>query len=168
MLIVRQDLRRYVWCWGQVLYRAGILIPSHLEDVEGAYDAGQFDVVVRACRDLAEECGLAWLLAGEYVRPLPPAPFRPALCRPAIPEDLRADFDDLVRGADPGDGKRIAEIVASGHRMAAQTQALIGSNLPNILTPDGYFPALKLGAEWLRIADQVSEEDFLPEHWKPE
>jgi hypothetical protein len=168
MLIIRQDLRRYVWCWGQILYRAGILIPSYLEDADGAQAAGQLDVAVRACRDLAEECGLAWLLASDYVRPLPPAPFRASLSRPAIPEHLRASFDDLMRGIDPRDGKRVGQIVAAAHRIAAETQALIGRSVPNILTPEGYFPALKLGAEWLRVADQVSEEDFLPEHWKPE
>jgi hypothetical protein len=168
MEAVRQDLRRYVWCWGYVLYRVGILIPSYLEDADGALAAGQMSVAVRACRELADECCLAWLLASEHVRPLPPPQFRAPMSRIAVPEELRADADRLFRGASPDDREQVSRLVSAAHRLAAATAALVGGDFPNILTPEGYFPALKLGGEWLRLAEKISEQDFLPDHWKPD
>jgi hypothetical protein len=167
MKIVEHDLRRYVWSWGQVLYRLGILIPSYVEDADGAVEAGQLQVAVRACRDLGEECAVTWLLATTFVRPLPPREYRLPMAIEAVPAEMKADVMALVRGVSPVSPATVETLMEAGHRAAENAKSLIGS-IPNILSPEGYFPALKIGGDWLRLAELVSEEDFLPHHWKPE
>jgi hypothetical protein len=151
-----------------VIYRLGVLVFSYQEDIHGAVAAGQLDVAVRACRDVAEECALIWLLAAEHVRPLPEAAHRAAAARNATSLDARADVDLLLRGVDPNDSAGVEQLVSAAERLISRTKALLGKDVPNILTPEGYFPALKFGADWIRLVNQLNEEDFLPEHWKPE
>jgi hypothetical protein len=167
MKIVEHDLRRYVWSWGQVLYRLGILIPSYVEDADGAFEAGQLQVAVRACRDLGEECAVTWLLAKTLMRPLPPLEYRLPMAIEAVPAEGKADVLALVTGVSPASPATVGTLMEAAHRAADSAKSLIGS-FPNILSPEGYFPALKIGGDWLRLAELVSEEDFLPHHWKPE
>lgn len=167
MKIIEHDLRRYVWSWGQVLYRLGILIPSYVEDADGAFEAAQLHVAVRACRDLGEECAVTWLLAKTSIRPLPPLEYRLPMAIEAVPAEMKPDVLTLISGVRPVSPETVGALVETGHRAADSAKSLIGS-IPNILSPEGYFPALKIGGDWLRLAEQVSEEDFLPHHWKPE
>jgi hypothetical protein len=55
-------------------------------------------------------------------------------------------------------------VVERCDRLVERVGALVGE-IPDVLSSDGYFPALALARDWLKLLDAVGEEGFLPRDW---
>ena len=77
---------------------------------------------------------------------------------------LGADCLTLVRS--PRDlGAPVLAAIAE--RLIAGVRELVG-DVPDPMSPDGYFPALATARDWLKLADSVGVEGFLPREWTNE
>ena len=74
---------------------------------------------------------------------------------------LASVCERLVRGSEE---RSPAELLADSERLVEGVREILGE-VPDPLTPKGYFPALALAREWLKLADAVGEEGFLPREW---
>jgi len=163
MRSVGDDARRYAWCRGQAVWIMGPPIAQWAEDVEGAAEAGQDGLVRHGATAIGQECAVMIALVTCKERPLPVASLRAAWALERIRDhELWADCWELVRGA-PNDASN-EEVLARCRRLVDAVRPLVG-DVPDPLTPEGYFPALALARDWLKLLDTVGEEGFLPREW---
>jgi hypothetical protein len=156
------DARRYAWCRGQAIWIMGPPVAQWMEDMEGAAAEGQ-DGLVRYCaRQLGEACAVMIALAGLYEKPMPAPPMRGAWALERLEgHPLRDECWRLMRGSDSADA---AELIEASKTLVQEVRAVVG-HVPDPLTPEGYFPALGLARDWLKLLDAVGEEGFLPKEW---
>jgi hypothetical protein len=135
-----------------------------IEDLRGAVAAGQDGLARHVSRQLAEDCAVMTALTLFYRRPVPEPNMRGAWAlEQLIEHPLGAECWDLIRGVESGtvDGGLVERCAA----LQQKARELVG-NVPNALTPEGYFPAMGLAREWLALVKAVGEErGFLPEEW---
>ncbi len=67
----------------------------------------------------------------------------------------------LVRGEEDS----AIAIATRCQELVARVQAIVGE-VPDPLTPEGYFPALAMARDWLALLEAVGEPDLLPPRWK--
>jgi hypothetical protein len=156
------DARRYAWCRGRAAWWVGLPIAALLEDMRGAVEEGQDGLVHRNARVVGQSCAVVLNLVLNHERPLPPPRMRAswALARVAG-HPLGAECEALVRaGWEIG----AAELLERCERLVEQVRALVG-DIPDPLVPEGYFPSLAIARDWLKLAEAVGEEGFLPREW---
>ncbi len=156
------DARRYAWSRGTALWIMGLPLSSHLEDLEGARRANQQGLARRIGRAVGESCAIVVAVSGYAFRPLPQSNMRGAWALERITgHELWEDCWTLVRGEDDS----VATIATRCQELVARVRAIVG-DVPDPLTPDGYFPALATARSWLELLDAVGEPDLLPPRWK--
>lgn len=159
------DARRYVWCKGQAVWRTSMPLTALLEDLRGALADGQEGLVRHTARNIGTNCAVVLNLAVRHRRPLPPARMRAAWGLAGVADHpLGADCLTLVRSPR---GTAAAELAATAERLVAAVREIVG-DVPDPMSPDGYFPALATARDWLKLADSVGVEGFLPGEWTSE
>jgi hypothetical protein len=165
MKTVDVDARRYVWCRGQAIWRASLYVNGLLEDLRGALADGQEGLARHTVRHIGQECAVVLNLVLFHERPLPPARMRAAWALERVAEHPSGrDCLTLVRSPAETSTQELAEIA---ERLVAEVRTVMG-DVPNPITPDGYFPALATARDWLNLAKAVGEEGFLPREWTSE
>ena len=162
MRTVGADARRYAWCRGHALWIMGMPAQTFVEDLHGALAAGQDGLVRYAARMVGDACAVVLTLVLYDDRPIPPPSLRSARALERLGRHpLAAACWELIRGVDDEPSEAIVERC---DRLVAEVRALAGE-VPDILTPEGYFPALARAREWLALMASVDEEGFLPRDW---
>lgn len=153
---------RFAWCRSQAKWTMAA-ISARLEDMDGAIEAGQGGLVRYSAVAVGEDCAvmLALVLCNE--KPLPKRNMRATWALERIRgHELRPECLALIRcfGSQASD-KQIRD---RSHRLVELTRAIVGE-VPDALTNEGYFPALKLARDWYTILGALGEEGFFPEEW---
>ncbi|MGC9665087.1 hypothetical protein ACNTMW_00860 [Planosporangium sp. 12N6] len=165
MRTVEVDARRYAWCRGHAVWWVGLPIAALLEDVKGALTEGQDGLVHRNARMIGQYCAVVLNLVLHHDRPLPAARVRASWALARVGDHpLGRECERLVRA---GWEVPAGELVARCERLVADVRALLG-DIPDPLVPEGYFPSLALARDWLKLAELVGEEGFLPKEWTQE
>ncbi len=165
MKAVDVDARRYVWCRGQAIWRTSMPLTALLEDLRGALADGQEGLVRHTARNIGTNCAVVLNLVVRHRKPLPPARMRAAWALEGIAgHPLGDDCLTLVRSPRELDA---AELTGIAERLVEGVRELVG-DVPDPMSPDGYFPALATARDWLRLADSVGVEGFLPREWTSE
>ncbi len=156
------DARRYVWCKGQAVWRTSLLITGDFEDLRGAVADGQAGLARYSARKIGQNCAIVLNLVLFYERPLPPTRMRISWALDRLADhELGRDCAALVRASldTPMD-----ELLETTGRLVAGVREVVG-DVPNPISPDGYFPALATARDWLKLAEAVGEQGFLPVEW---
>jgi hypothetical protein len=156
------DARRYAWCRGHALWIIGMPAQTFVEDVHGAEQAGQDGLVRYAARMIGDACAVALTLALHYERPIPSPAMRSSWALERVRgHELWQPCWELIRGIDD---LATQEIVERCDKLIARVRAIVGE-IPDILTPEGYYPAIAMARDWLKLMDAVGEQGFLPKDW---
>jgi hypothetical protein len=159
---IQADARRYAWCHGQGLWILGMPVASFAEDMRGALEAEQYGLVRFATREIGEACAVVLATVLLNGRPIPPAAMRGSWALARLSDhELQTPCWELTRSDDHASP---AELVAKATWLVGRVRACVG-HLPDVLTPQGYFPALALARDWLGLVEAVGEEGFLPQEW---
>jgi hypothetical protein len=159
------DARRYAWCRGHAVWWVGLPIAALLEDLKGAVTEGQDGLVHRNARMIGQSCAVVLNLVLNYARPIPAARVRASWALERVAgHPLGQECERLVRA---GWEIPAEELVERCERLVADVRALLGG-VPDPLVPEGYFPSLAAAREWLKLAELVGEEGFLPKEWTQE
>jgi len=159
---VEVDAHRYAWCRSHALWIIGMPTSAFLEDVRGAQRAGQDGLLHYAARMIGDACAVALNLALNFERPIPSPAMRGSWALERLQgHELRQPCWELIRGVE---GASAEEIVERCESLIAQVRTIVGE-APDILTPEGYYPALGMARSWLKLLDAVGEESPLPSHW---
>jgi hypothetical protein len=162
MKAIDVDARRYAWCRGHALWIVSMPAQTYLEDLRGAIAAEQDGLMLYAARRIGETCAVALNLATNYSRPIPPRSMRTAWALDGIRDhELWRPCLELVQGPE---GISPAELMADCDSLMSKVHVIVGE-APDILTPEGYFPAIAVARDWLNLLDAVGEEGFLPRDW---
>jgi hypothetical protein len=162
MQAIAGDVRRYAWTRGQAFWRMAMPVPALLEDARGARDEGQLGLMRHTARNLAITIASTLALLLEDARPLPPTRAQPSWALDRIAgHPLAADCERLIRG---DLSLSVDELYERCVALNAGLEELAG-RAPDPMQPDGYFPALARTREWLKLAEAVDEEGFLPAEW---
>jgi hypothetical protein len=162
MKTIETDARRYAWCHGHAVWRMGMPVAALLEDAHGALDAGQHGLVHRNARVLGQSCAVVLALVVRSACPLPAQPMRASWALGHLGDHpLAAECRALIRGEHTGSP---AELVDRCERLVEAVRGHVGQ-VPDPLTPEGYFPSLATAREWLTLAEAVGAEGFLPLEW---
>lgn len=164
MKAIRVDAGRYAWCCSQAIWLMGPPAAQWIEDLRGALDAGQLGLVRHVTQKLGEDCAIMLALTTSYEKPLPTRNMRAAWALERLDgHPLQAECWDLIRGAadieaDPG------RLIDRCERLQDEMRRLVG-DVPNPLTPEGYFPALSMARDWMQFVQAVGQEGFFPQDW---
>ena len=162
MKVIDVDARRYAWCRSHALWIVGMPALTFLEDVHGAQRAGQDGLLRYAARMIGDACAVALNLALNYERPIPSPAMRSSWALERLQgHELWQPCWELIRGVDDASTEEIVERCDS---LIAQVRAIVGE-MPNILTSEGYFPAIAMARDWLKLMDAVGEQGPLPNEW---
>lgn len=157
------DARRYAWSRGNALWIMGPPIAQWMEDLDGAVSSGQRGLALYVARQVGESCAVMLALAERHEKPLPAPSLRAAWALDRIEgHELRDECWSLIRGA--GDEESVEQVMSRCSSLVAQVRELVGE-VPDPLTPAGYFPALALARDWLTLLQAVGEPSFLPHEW---
>ncbi len=160
---IEMDARRYAWCRSQALWLLGPPAAQWAEDLEGAVAAGQVGLARHVTRQLAEDCAVILALATGYHRPVPVAILRGAWALKQIEgHELVSECRALIDGLE--DDMPLEELAERAIRLQQRVREIVG-DVPDPLTPEGYFPALALTRDWMQLLDAVDEEGPLPREW---
>jgi hypothetical protein len=163
MRTLEVDAARYVWCKGQAIWRTSMPLTALLEDLRGALADGQDGLARHTARNIGTNCAIVLNLLTHYERPLPPARMRAAWALDRLAgHPLADDCLTLLRSELPA-----AELGALAERLIESVREIVG-DVPDPMSPDGYFPALATARDWLKLADTVGVEGFLPREWTNE
>lgn len=163
MKAIDADARRYAWARCQSLWIIGMSVQTFLEDAHGAEEAGQDGLLSYAARMVGETCAVALALALNHARPIPARAMRASWALERLEgHDLRQPCWELIRG--PGDAPA-AEVVGRCERLLAEVRTIAGE-MPNVLTPAGFYPAVAMARDWLKLLEAVGEESPMPAGWK--
>jgi hypothetical protein len=156
------DARRYAWCRSNALWIVGMPALTFLQDVHGAQKAGQDGLQRHAARMIGDACAVALNVALNYARPIPSPAMRSSWALERLQEhDLWQPCWELIRGIDNVSND---ELVERCENLIAQVCAIVGE-MPNILTPEGHYPAIAMARDWLKLMDAVGEHGPLPTNW---
>src|SRR6478609_6699439 len=141
MKTIEVDARRYAWCRSRALWLIGLPMRLHLEDVHGAQQAGQDGLLRFAARRVGDSCALALNLVLNYDRTIPDYAMRSSWAIERLQgHELCQPCWDLIRGVEVASSE---EIVDRCDFLVARVCAIIGE-APNILTPEGHYPAIAM------------------------
>lgn len=162
MKAIDGDVRRYAWTRGQAFWRMIMPVPALLEDARGAADAGQLGLLRHTARNLGTACAVTLAFVERDARPAPSPRAQAAWALHAIEgHELAAACETLIRG----DASLSADdLLARCVDLCGRLDAIVGRT-PHPMSPEGYFPAVSLMREWLRLAEAVGETGFLPKEW---
>ncbi|MGH2907075.1 MAG: hypothetical protein ACRDKI_09960 [Solirubrobacterales bacterium] len=163
MLDTSSDIRRYSWCRGHALWIVGLPTAAALEDLRGAIGSDNPGVGWYAARTVGECCAIAADLVLNQSRPLPPAALRSAVAMERLEttdESLAKACWQLISGVDT----TLEAAYERAQALVAEIVLLTGDT-PNILSPEGYFPAIAMARDWYRLMDAIGEESILPTAW---
>ncbi|HYG96317.1 MAG TPA: hypothetical protein VD741_04335 [Solirubrobacterales bacterium] len=164
METIDRGARRFIWCRGQAAWLMGPPAAQWMEDLRGALAAGQQGLARHVSRQLAEDCAVMLALTLFHRRPIPEPGLRAAWALEQLADHpVGKDCWGLIRGLEemPED----EELIARCADLQQKSRAAAG-DVPNPLTPEGYFPAMALAREWLELVNAVGEEKgFLPDEW---
>ncbi|NJC74045.1 hypothetical protein HC031_30670 [Planosporangium thailandense] len=159
------DARRYAWCRGRAVWWLGLPIAALLEDMKGAVTEGQDGLVHRNARMIGQSCAVVLNLVLHHARPVPALRVQtPWALERVGGHPLGRECERLVRA---GWEVPAQSLVERCERLVAEVRALVG-DVPDPLVPEGYFPSLAAAREWLKLAELVGEEGFLPKEWTQE
>ena len=162
MTVVELDARRYVWCRGHALWLFGGPTRGLLEDLHGAAKAGQSGLLRYSARMIGDACAVALNLIANHDRPIPSASMRASWALERLAEHkLRTPCWELIRGLDDLPDE---EVVRRCDLLVDQVRDIVGET-PDILSPEGYYPAIALARDWLRLMEAAGEQGFLPKDW---
>jgi hypothetical protein len=162
MRTIEVDARRYAWCRGHALWILGMPTATFVEDLHGALEDGQEGLLRYAARAIGEACAVVLGLVLLYDRPIPPPAMRGSWALERLAgHELADDCWALIRG---GDEDPPSAVVQRCDRLVERVRQLVGE-IPDVLSSEGYFPALALARDWLKLLDAVGEEGFLPRDW---
>jgi hypothetical protein len=162
MRAIEIDARRYAWCRGGALWIMGPPVAQWVEDMQGAAEAGQNGLARYCARQLGEACAVMLTLVLRNHKPIPPPHMRGSWALDHMRgHELWDECWELMRGAEDVE---VAELVERVPRLVQRVREIVGE-VPDPLTPEGYFPALALARDWLNLLDTVGEESFLPKEW---
>lgn len=162
MKTIDADARRYAWCRSQALWILGMYAFASLEDVHGAQQAGQDGLLRHAARMIGDACAVALNVAVNYERPIPSPAMRGSWALERLQgHDLWQPCWDLIRGVDSASAEEVVERCES---LITEVCGIVGE-MPNILTPEGHYPAIAMARDWLKLLDAVGEHDPLPTNW---
>jgi hypothetical protein len=163
MKTIEVGAQRYIWCRSQAGWLMGPPAAQWLEDLGGALAAGQSGLARHVARQLAEDCAVMLALVRSFARPMPSANMRGAWALEHLRGDeLGEECWELIRGLEQlPPGEQLLDRCATLQR---RVREVVG-NVPDALTPEGYYPALGLAREWLELVEMVGEEGFLPGEW---
>jgi hypothetical protein len=162
MRTIDVDARRYAWCRSRALWIIGMPVRSYMEDMRGAQQAGQENLMVFTARRIGEACAVALCVALNYARPIPSPAMRSSWALEQLQgHELWQPCWELIRGVDAGPAEELVELCDT---LVTRVYEIVGE-MPNILTPDGYFPAIAMARDWIKLLDAVGEEAPLPYNW---
>jgi hypothetical protein len=162
MRTISVDARRYAWCRGHALWILGMPTATFVEDLHGALEAEQEGLLHYVARAIGEACAAVLSLVVAYDRPIPPPSMRASWALECLAgHELADDCWALIRGTYD---ESPAQVALRCDRLVERTRELVG-DIPDVLTAEGYFPALALARDWLKLLDAVGEEGFLPRDW---
>lgn len=162
MKTIDVDARRYAWCRSHALWIIGMPARTLLEDVHGAQRAGQDGLLRFAARMIGDACAVALNLALNYDRPIPSPAMRSSWALEQLQgHELWQPCWELIRGVDDASNEEIVERCDS---LMTQVCAVVGE-MPNILTPEGHYPAIAMARDWIKLLDAVDEQAPLPYNW---
>ncbi|MEZ5077277.1 MAG: hypothetical protein R2725_07540 [Solirubrobacterales bacterium] len=163
MKMVKADARRYVWCRSQAAWLMGPPAHQWLEDLRGAVAINQQGLIHYVVRQLAEDCAVMLTLALTFERPAPPPALRGSWALERLEgHPLRDECWALMRGFDelpPGE-----ELIERCERLQKEVRKVVG-DVPNPISPEGYFPSMSLARRWMELVQELDEEGFLPRDW---
>lgn len=161
MRTIDGDVRRHAWTRGQALWRMSMPVPALIDDAHGACE-DQLGLMRHTARSLGRTCATVIALVAYDARPIPSARVAPTWALDLIDgHALAPDCEVLMHG---DASLSAAELLERCVALAAAVEQLAGST-PDPMSPEGYFPALARAREWLRLAEAVGEESFLPAEW---
>jgi hypothetical protein len=159
---VAVDARRFVWCRGYALWIMGLPVRSYLEDVHGAAAAGQTGLLRYAAGMLGEACAVSLHLTLNHDCPLPGPATRASWALEGLRgHKLRGACWQLIRGVDRVSA---AEVVARCEGLVTSATQVVGET-PDVLSPLGYYPAIAIARDWLKLMDEFGVGGFLPPSW---
>lgn len=164
MKTIEVDARRYGWCRSQALWFIGMPALTFLEDAQGAQKAGQEGLLRYAARMIGDACAVALNLDLNYDRPVPSPAMRGSWALERLEgHELWEPCWELIRGVDAASAEEIVERCES---LVARVSEIVGE-VPNILTPEGHYPAIALARDWIKMMEAAGEEAPLPYNWEP-
>lgn len=162
MRTIDVDARRYAWCRSRALWIIGMPARIHLEDAHGALEAGQDGLLRFVARRIGDACATSLNLAVNYDRPIPPYAMRSSWALERLQgHELWQPCWELIRGIDDASNEEIVERCES---LIRRVFVIVGE-IPNILTPEGHYPAIAMARDWSKLLDAVGEEAPLPYNW---
>lgn len=162
MKAVEADARRYAWSRSQALWLVGLDVPTFLEDVHGAREAGQDALLRWAARMLGGSCAVALNVALNHDRPVPTQAMRYSWALQRLQgHPLWQPCWELIRGVEDISA---AEIVSRCEWLVEEVRVVAGE-MPNPLVPEGHLPAMALARDWVKLMDAVGEQPQLPRDW---
>lgn len=162
MKAIDVDARRYAWCRGHALWIVGMPTHIFLEDIQGAQRAGQDGLLHYAARMIGDACAVALNVALNYERPIPSAAMRSSWALERLQgHELWQPCWELIRGVEDASAE---EMVERCERLIDQVCGVVGE-MPNILTPEGHYPAIAMARDWIKLMDAVGEQAPLPYNW---
>ena len=162
MKAIDVDARRYAWCRGHALWIVGMPTQTYLEDLHGAQQEGQDALVRYAARMIGDTCAVALNLAINYERPIPSRAMRVSWALERLQgHEMQQPCWELIRGMD---GASTEEVVERCEHLIERVHGIVGE-MPNILTPEGYYPAIAMARDWLKLLEAVGEENPMPSEW---
>ncbi|HEX8054979.1 MAG TPA: hypothetical protein VF517_18495 [Thermoleophilaceae bacterium] len=162
MRTIDVDARRYAWTHGHAMWRMGLPIVALLEDMRGGLAAEQDGLVRHTARTVGQNCAVVLNMVLNHERPLPPPRMRVAWALERLSgHELGGECWELVRSSYE---LTPAELVARSERLVERVREVVGE-IPDPLSPEGYYPALAFARDWLTFIDAMGEEGFLPKEW---
>jgi hypothetical protein len=156
------DSRRYAWARGHAAWIVGMPTQTYFEDLCGAQEAGQAGLLGYAARMVGDTCAVALNLALNFDRPIPTRAMRISWALDRLEgHPLRQPCWELIRGLDEASADQVVECCRS---LVEAVQEVVGE-APNILTPEGYYPAIAMARDWLKLLEAVGEETPMPSEW---
>lgn len=162
MKAVDIDARRYAWTRGQALWRMAMPVPALLEDAAGAADGDQLGLMRHTARGVGRTCAVVLALVEYDARPIPSARVQPTWALEIIADHPLATACEVLILGDAS--LTIDGLLARCRALTTQVERIAGST-PDPMSPEGYFPAMARAREWLKLAEAVGEESFLPAEW---
>ncbi|MGN6256101.1 MAG: hypothetical protein ACTHO8_14145 [Solirubrobacterales bacterium] len=162
MKAIDVDVRRYAWCRSNALWFVGMPALTFLQDVHGARKAEQDGLQRYAARMIGDACAVALNMSLNYTRPIPSPALRSSWALEGLQgHELYQPCWELIRGVDDASAD---EIVERCEDLISRVRGVVG-DMPNILTPEGHYPAIALARDWLKLMNAVGEDGPLPTNW---
>ena len=156
------DARRYAWCRSHALWILGMPTRTYIEDAQGAFIAGQDGLLRYAARMVGDACAVALNLAINYERPIPSPAMRTSWALESLRgHELWQPCWELIRGVEDVPA---TEVVEQCERLVDRVSEIVGE-MPNILSPEGHYPAIAMARDWIKLMEAVGEDPPVPYNW---